>query len=613
GTKKGGVYTALEVSPVNDYIIYGGTNAGEFVVSTDGGISWDSTSENLTVNRYMTDITASLTEENVVYITFSGFGNNHVYKSTDYGQTWADIGASLPDVPCNALAINPDSPKNLFLATDIGVYTSYDDGQTWAPFGRGLPNSPVNDITFHLDRTVLPALTLRAATHGRSIWEIDVPAAPIDEAAIIVPAGGEIYVSGTAHPVRWYNFQLPVRVEYTTNDGNNWRVIADNVSGNSLLWMVPHTSGTHCRIKVTSVQNESQTKQSNYFSIELVHKGSLLNMKTKNYIPYGIAYDGVGSIWTSNFYGNTAYKLNGETFEIESSFKLPADSLFSDLTIDRQKNIMYIHKIYTTSSPHGGLIYKLDLNQNGKLLKSMPSPTRTYPIGLELMDGKLVCSDRDGGRKIYVINPETGEKLNELDNPFQVESGPRGLCYDGSQYLYQVSTSFPGGSLTGAYILKIDKNNMTAEVDRMNLETANGIINARGVDFDPRDESFWISDYGTNSGSIYKIAGFNPKVSVDENMIFASENIQIDASAYPNPLKELTNISFSLPVKNGSVKVDIVDILGNTIGTLFDKYVFAGYPNSIQYDGKSLASGAYYLVFSVDGTLAKTLKLIVLK
>ena len=42
-----------------------------------------------------------------LFITFSGFGTGHVFKTEDYGATWEDVSIGLPDVPTNAVIVDP--------------------------------------------------------------------------------------------------------------------------------------------------------------------------------------------------------------------------------------------------------------------------------------------------------------------------------------------------------------------------------------------------------------------------------------------------------------------------------------------------------------------------
>ena len=73
---------------------------------------------------------------------------------------------SLLDVQANALAIDPADPGTLYLGADLGVWRSVDSGLTWQTWSEGLPDAGVMDLALHGPKRIL-----RAATHGRGVWE----------------------------------------------------------------------------------------------------------------------------------------------------------------------------------------------------------------------------------------------------------------------------------------------------------------------------------------------------------------------------------------------------------------------------------------------------------
>src|SRR5207247_7421885 len=95
----------------------------------------------------------------------------HVYRTTNGGTNWTDLNAGLPHLTINDLLLDPDIANTVYAATDVGVYRSVDGGQSWLPVGTGLPNVIVHAI--RLDR---PSRTLRAATYGRGMWDLSIPA-----------------------------------------------------------------------------------------------------------------------------------------------------------------------------------------------------------------------------------------------------------------------------------------------------------------------------------------------------------------------------------------------------------------------------------------------------
>jgi hypothetical protein len=75
----------------------------------------------------------------------------------------------LLDVEHNALAVDPLDANNVYAGADIGVWHSPDRGQNWRPLENGLPDSPVFDLQIHPAQRLL-----RAATHGRGVYEIEL-------------------------------------------------------------------------------------------------------------------------------------------------------------------------------------------------------------------------------------------------------------------------------------------------------------------------------------------------------------------------------------------------------------------------------------------------------
>lgn len=135
--------------------------------SSGGNWTWTNVTKAPLPNYYITRLAAHPSDPQTAYISYSGFGIPHIFKTADGGQTWTNASAGLPDIPVNAVTVDPRAPNTVYAGTDIGIYRSTDGGQNWSPFGTGLPNVAVFDLA--VSRT---SGVLRAATHGRGIWEI---------------------------------------------------------------------------------------------------------------------------------------------------------------------------------------------------------------------------------------------------------------------------------------------------------------------------------------------------------------------------------------------------------------------------------------------------------
>jgi photosystem II stability/assembly factor-like uncharacterized protein len=157
----------MAISKTNPSVLYATT--GSFVfLSTDGGATFTNKTTGLP-GRTITSVNVHPNDENIALLTFSGFGTNKVYKTTDKGNSWFSINGNLPDSPINDVFIYTEDathPNAYFVATDIGVFLTQDDGANWVEIPINLPNT----VILHLDYSPSNKM-LRAATHGRGVYE----------------------------------------------------------------------------------------------------------------------------------------------------------------------------------------------------------------------------------------------------------------------------------------------------------------------------------------------------------------------------------------------------------------------------------------------------------
>lgn len=173
------------VTPVTQ-TLYVGTSTGRIWKTTDGGTTWTDLTKaplpvlSATAGRFVSWIDTDPANANNVVVTYSGWNGStpypgHVFRSTDGGATWTDISGALPDEPFNSVAVNPNANENneIYVASDSGVYVNTNGwtGNTWLRINSGLlPNVSVNMLQFTNATT---PKRLRAATHGRGIWEME--------------------------------------------------------------------------------------------------------------------------------------------------------------------------------------------------------------------------------------------------------------------------------------------------------------------------------------------------------------------------------------------------------------------------------------------------------
>jgi hypothetical protein len=133
----------------------------------------------------ITAVTAS--PDNVTaYVGFGSFDSSERIVRYN-GVSWVNVtGTGLPNLPINDIVVDTSLPNTVYVATDSGVYRSQNinvASPTWARFGTGLPNVVVSGLELHEFTR-----TLRAATHGRGMWDILVPGTRTGPAILAAPA-----------------------------------------------------------------------------------------------------------------------------------------------------------------------------------------------------------------------------------------------------------------------------------------------------------------------------------------------------------------------------------------------------------------------------------------
>jgi photosystem II stability/assembly factor-like uncharacterized protein len=164
----------LEISPLNSDIVFVATSPltdrMRIFRTVNSGNSWVDVTQDLP-NRYAGAMVIHPQNDNIVYLTLSGFGVGHVFKTENAGQTWIDISENLPDLPTQAITIDPEFPNHVYVGNDLGVYQSLQGGGNWEPLFTGLSDAVlVTDLTISKQNR-----SLRAATYGNGLFERFLP------------------------------------------------------------------------------------------------------------------------------------------------------------------------------------------------------------------------------------------------------------------------------------------------------------------------------------------------------------------------------------------------------------------------------------------------------
>ncbi|MDB5352497.1 MAG: hypothetical protein JWN86_3744 [Planctomycetota bacterium] len=170
-----GSATAISESPRDPNVLYVGTDDGNLWVTRDGGANWAEIARNVKLPgpRYVDTIEASRFVPGRVYVAFDGHRADDddplPYVSEDFGQTWKPLAANLPRGSTRCLREDLFNPDVLYLGTEFSCWATIDRGKTWAKINANLPTVAIHELAQHPT-----AGEIVAATHGRSLWVLDV-------------------------------------------------------------------------------------------------------------------------------------------------------------------------------------------------------------------------------------------------------------------------------------------------------------------------------------------------------------------------------------------------------------------------------------------------------
>ena len=171
------IFTIAE-SPLDENLVWVGTDDGNLQVVTDGSKSWTNLSKNyeaagIPPQAWVSSIEPSRFDRNTVYATFDnhmyGDMNTYLAKSTDLGKTWTRIKSDEFTGFAHKIKEDLVNKNLLFLGTERGLFASVDGGETWFRMKNHIPDySMVRDIAIQPQTN-----DLVLATHGRGIMVIN--------------------------------------------------------------------------------------------------------------------------------------------------------------------------------------------------------------------------------------------------------------------------------------------------------------------------------------------------------------------------------------------------------------------------------------------------------
>ncbi|HBL25982.1 MAG TPA: hypothetical protein DD490_04015, partial [Acidobacteria bacterium] len=137
---------AIAPSPLQEGVIWVGTDDGRLHLTRDGGTTWQSLEAGFVgvpANTWIPDVRPSRHNPAGAFVVLDNHRRSdfapYVLRTDDWGKTWKSL--VTPDLrgPALVLEQDPVDPDLLFLGTEIGLWVSLDGGRAWFPWKHGVP------------------------------------------------------------------------------------------------------------------------------------------------------------------------------------------------------------------------------------------------------------------------------------------------------------------------------------------------------------------------------------------------------------------------------------------------------------------------------------------
>ena len=164
-------------SPLDENILYAGTDDGLIQVTSNGGKDWKSYEiddiRGVPSTAYVNDIRADLFDKDTVYAALDNhkYGDYKPYliKSTNRGKSWKSIASNLPDKHLVWRIVQDHVNKDLlFIGTEFGLFFTVDGGKEWTELKGGVPTISFRDVKIQRREN-----DLVAGSFGRGIYILD--------------------------------------------------------------------------------------------------------------------------------------------------------------------------------------------------------------------------------------------------------------------------------------------------------------------------------------------------------------------------------------------------------------------------------------------------------
>jgi photosystem II stability/assembly factor-like uncharacterized protein len=385
-----GRISCCRVKQSDNNTIYAGTALGGFWITTNGGFTWTSTTDNLG-SLGISDIAIDPNNSNIIYIAtgdadaLDAFSIG-IMKSTDGGYHWNQTGLNFAQSDCKAISrilIRPDSSNVILAGTSNGIYKSYNYGQTWKLVYQASDYYAIDPWKGKVEVTANDYKTIKDMEFKPNNPNIIYASY---NSIVNSTNGGETWKSSIGIP----NNKSIMRIALSVTPANPNIVYAVAVTnqGQSKYYFEGFYKSTNSGIsfnKVSSTPNilgwdslGNEKKGQAWYDLSIA----------ANQVNQNVIYVGGVNIWKSTD--------GGENWENVSQWQRTIHADQHEIYYVPNSNIIYV-------SNDGGLYRTKDDFSSWEFLSNRISNSTIYRVGLSQLNyDKILCGFQDNGTKLHL-------------------------------------------------------------------------------------------------------------------------------------------------------------------------------------------------------------------
>lgn len=206
------------IDRTNDNYMFAEQYNGSFNRSTNGGVSW------VPITSGITGTGAWVTpwkQDPVTAGTIYG-GRNQLFKSTNYGTSWTQLGTTGGSGSMIEFAIAPSNPQVIYCLYSGSIRKTTDGGVTWTNVSTGVPTGNMTFITIDPNDPNTAWVTCSGYTAGAKVYQtVNGGASWMNISSNLpnLPANCSVYEPGSNDRIY---VGMDVGVYYKDNSSNTW-------------------------------------------------------------------------------------------------------------------------------------------------------------------------------------------------------------------------------------------------------------------------------------------------------------------------------------------------------------------------------------------------------